>query len=120
MTTWRSPSRGREEAGVATVWAIAWIAVVMSLAWIGMLAAAVAARQHKVDGAADLVALSAAARLQRGGSACDEAAALAERNDVSLHTCAVDGTDVVVVVTDVVALPLGLDGRLESRSRAGP
>jgi len=108
------------EEGVATVLAVAWIFVITTLAWIGMLAAAATARQHKVDGAADLVAVSAAARLQRGGDPCRTAAEIAVRNDVSLQTCRVDGDDVVVAVSDELLMAFEVRRRLIGQARAGP
>lgn len=109
-----------DESGVATVWAAAWIFVVTTLAWVGMIAAAATARQHKVDGSADLVAVSAAASLQRGGDACRTAARLASSNAVVLDSCRVDGEDVVVSVTDELSLPLAIRRQLIGHARAGP
>jgi len=78
------------------------------------------ARQHHVDGAADLVALSAAARVQDGGNGCEAAAQFATSNRVTLLACDLDGDDVVVEVSTMLRLPFGIEGRLESRARAGP
>lgn len=110
----------RGEAGVATVWGIAWIFVCLSIGWLGLVATMVVASQHHVDAAAELASLSGAARLQRGGDACALADRVAADNDVEVSLCSVEGADVVVEVSDALALPFGLDGRLVARSRAGP
>ncbi|MBA3308495.1 MAG: flp pilus-assembly TadE/G-like family protein [Nocardioidaceae bacterium] len=110
----------RAEAGVATVWGVAWIFVCLSIGWLGLVAAMVVAGQHHVDAAAELASLSGAARLQRGGDACELAGVVAADNDVEVTSCAVEGSDVVVAVATSVALPFGLDGRLVAVSRAGP
>jgi secretion/DNA translocation related TadE-like protein len=118
-----STSRGRPprpDHGVATVWAAWWLLIVGFLGMIAGVAVMVAARQHQVDGAADLVAVSAAARLQRGGEPCSSAEEVAVANDVRLESCRVDAPDVVVTVTRELRLPFGLGGRLRSAARAGP
>ena len=120
MSTRTPERRHRSEIGVATVWAAAWIFVCVMLGWLSMLAAAVVAAQHHLDGAADLSSLSAAARLQRGGDACAAAARIAEANSVTLSRCAREGADVVVTVTDAIRLPFSVDGSLTSTARAGP
>lgn len=108
------------EDGIATIWAVAWIFVTATFGWVGLLAATLTAAQHHVDGAADLVSLSAAARLQHGGDACAAAGQIARDNAVVLSSCQVEGDDVVVEVSDQIRLPLGLQGRLSSMARAGP
>ncbi|MDQ3486020.1 MAG: flp pilus-assembly TadE/G-like family protein [Actinomycetota bacterium] len=110
----------RHDDGFATVWGITWVVVILSIGWVCLLAAFAVARQHHVDGAADLVALSAAARVQDGGNGCEAAAQLAASNRVTLLACDLDGDDVVVEVSTVLRLPLGIEGRLVSRARAGP
>jgi secretion/DNA translocation related TadE-like protein len=110
----------RNERGIATVWAVAWIFCCLSLGWLALLLAAGVARQHHLDGSADLVALSAAAELQKGGDPCASADILARDNKVSLDRCQVDGQDVVVTVTDTVQLPLELRARITATARAGP
>jgi secretion/DNA translocation related TadE-like protein len=112
--------RRRDDDGQATVWAIGLIAVLVSLTWTTLLLAAGVARQHHLDGAADLAALSAAEARQRGLDACRTASRLAEANRVTLSDCTVDGFDVVVSVVDHLALPVGIEVHLTSRARAGP
>lgn len=127
MASRREPPRarsgsfgGRREHGMATVWAVGWMAVCLTVAWVALVLAAAAARQHQVDGAADLVSLSAAARLQRGGDACAAAASVAGANRVVLDECQVDGTDVRVAVRAPLDLPFGIHRWVRGEARAGP
>jgi secretion/DNA translocation related TadE-like protein len=113
-------SGARNDDGMATVWGLAWVAVCLSVGWLTVLATVVAAAQHSVDGAADLAALSAAGRLQRGGDACVTARRIAADNAVALTGCEIRQSDVVVTVQGTVSLPLGLDGKLTAKARAGP
>ncbi len=116
----RSVARLRDGHGFATVWGITWIVVVLSIGWVCLLVAVAVAQQHRVDGAADLVALSGAAALQDGADGCRVAATIAAKNQVSLVACDLDGSDVLVEVSGVLRLPLGISGRLVSHARAGP
>ncbi len=110
----------RNQSGVATVWAVMWILVISSVGWLGIMVTSIAGRQHHLDGAADLVSLSAAARLQRGGDPCALAATIAAANEVSIRSCQRDGPDVIVTVETSTSLPFGLNGGLTSTARAGP
>jgi secretion/DNA translocation related TadE-like protein len=112
--------RHRDESGAATIWAVWSIVVVLSLGCVAMTVALATARQHRLDAAADLSAVSAAADLARGASPCPTAERVAAANGVALLACTVDGVDVVVSVTDRLRLPLGLVEHLVSRARAGP
>lgn len=110
-----------DEAGSATVWALVWVLLIAWLGQIGILVVGVVARQHDVDAAADLAALSAAGRLQRGGDACDAARQVAGARQVQIVRCLViEGADVHLDVRAAVALPLGLSVELRSAARAGP
>ena len=112
--------RRRYEAGYATVWGTAWIVCCLCVGWVVLVVAMTVARQHRVDGAADLVALSAATSRSRGEDACATAAYVATANRVRLSGCTVEGDDVVVEVRAAVDLPWRLDGDLLARARAGP
>lgn len=112
--------RPRADSGYATVWATAWIACCIWVGWLVLVVAFTVARSHRVDGAAELVALSAAAARADGADACGTAAAVASANRVHLSACRVEGDDVVVEVTATAPLPWQLDGRLVARARAGP
>jgi secretion/DNA translocation related TadE-like protein len=112
--------RRLDAAGIATVWAMAWMMVLATFAGIGGLLGMAAARQHQVDAAADLAALSAAARLQHGGDACAAAQHVAVANRADLTRCRVAGGDVVVAVSQRLFLPFGLHVQISGRARAGP
>jgi secretion/DNA translocation related TadE-like protein len=116
------PSRFRPggDDGIATVWGLAWLVVLLSLGWLAVMSAGVAAAQHHLDGAADLAALSGAARLQRGGDACAVARQIAAANTADLTDCRIEGNDLVVTVRGSVQLPFGLDGTMRAQARAGP
>jgi hypothetical protein len=61
----RAGSAARDD-GYATVWAVGWMLVLGLVAWAALLVSIAVARQHHLDGAADLAALSGAQALQRG------------------------------------------------------
>ncbi|MGI8700428.1 MAG: Rv3654c family TadE-like protein [Nocardioidaceae bacterium] len=108
------------DSGIATTWAVCWMAVCLTVGWIALVLAAAVARQHSVDGAADLASLSAAARLQSGGDPCAAAARVAAANGVLLSRCHVDGEDVVVTVRELLRMPFGIRRWAEGQARAGP
>jgi secretion/DNA translocation related TadE-like protein len=112
--------RARDSAGVATVWAVAWMLVLVLIGGVGLVLGFAAARQHQVDAAADLVALSAAASLQRGADPCSTAARVAAGNHVVLKRCQVTQADVVIAIRARVALPFGLHPWVSAQARAGP
>jgi len=87
---------------------------------VGLVLAFAAARQHQVDAAADLVAVSAATSLQQGGEACSVAARVASANGVGVGMCRIVGGDVIVEVRTRVRLPFGLRPWISARARAGP
>jgi secretion/DNA translocation related TadE-like protein len=103
------------------VLALGWIAVLLTVGWIAAIAGAVAAAQHRVDGAADLAALSAAQAVQSGRpDGCAVAEHVASSNGVTVRDCRRDGVDVVVTVADELDLPWSLDGAMTATARAGP
>jgi secretion/DNA translocation related TadE-like protein len=112
--------RAHHERGYATVWAVGWIAVLLLLSWVALVLAVAVAHQHRLDGAADLAALSAADALQRGQDACASANQVARANDASMTDCAIDGWDVTVHVSSRLTLPAGLAASIEAAARAGP
>jgi secretion/DNA translocation related TadE-like protein len=99
---------------------MAWMGVLASVAGLGGLLGVAVSRQHAVDGAADLVALSAAASAQRGEPGCEVARHVASANGVALAACRLVGADVVVAVREELALPFGLRVQVVGRARAGP
>lgn len=82
------------------------------------LGSAVAAR-HRVQSAADLAALAAAAALPAGVAvACARASGVIQQLGAHPIDCAADGLD--VVVTADVAVPLVRGARARAVARAGP
>ena len=77
--------------------------------------------RHRVQAAADLAALAAAARLVGGADiACAQASAIAEAMHATVADCVVDDLDVVLTVEAPVAFgALGV-GRAHAVARAGP
>lgn len=110
----------RPDRGMATMWAVCWMGVCLTVGWLAMIVAAAVAAQHHVDAAADLVSLSAAGMLQRGGDTCAAAAEVADANDVTLRSCVVHGADVVIVVSVGLELPFGMHREAVSAARSGP
>ena len=115
----RAGSAARDD-GYATVWAVGWMLVLGLVAWAALLVAMAVARQHQLDGAADLAALSGAQALQRGQDGCAEASRVAAANNAGVTACDVVGEDVLLRVADRLELPFGLDLRIQIRARAGP
>lgn len=96
---WRGPRTGQRGSGTLLV--AATILVLMLLAGCLTLIAGFIAAAHAARGAADLVALSAAAKYAEGQDACSVARRLAGSNRVRLTSCRVtgDSLDFVVAVT---------------------
>lgn len=109
------------DAGIATVWAAAGIAVVMTAVLLGLqLGTAVAAR-HRAEAAADLAALAAAGHSVHGAeAACRRADEIAAAMGGEITACELAGWDVLVEVQ--VPVPVALPGtsRATGRARAGP
>jgi secretion/DNA translocation related TadE-like protein len=113
------------ERGAASIWVLASGAVLMVFALtITARTAAVFAR-HRVEAAADLAALAAAARIGFGGDPCTSAAQVAARNHATLASCAVaqdpDGRSgtVRIRVVGKVRLPLVGTRNVAAMARAG-
>jgi secretion/DNA translocation related TadE-like protein len=98
----------------------------MALLWfVGVLAVTVGsvrAARHRVEVAADLAVLGAAARVADGGeAACQVAAAAVADAGARLSGCSVRGPIVDVSVEIGVRVPFGAgELRVASRARAGP
>ncbi|QYN23606.1 Rv3654c family TadE-like protein [Amycolatopsis sp. DSM 110486] len=105
--------------GVATVWTAIVIAALVGLAAAGCwLGAAVAAR-HRVEAAADLGALAAAAHAADGPArACDRAREVADHQGAVVIACSWHERDALVEVRAAPPVP-GLPPP-SARARAGP
>lgn len=110
----------RGERGSATVYAAIFVGFLASVALVAATVAAVFVGQRRAAAAADLAALAGAAALQRGGSGCEAAGRIAERNDVRLVGCVIDAEVLTVRVSAGVPTPLWSGIEVRSRARAGP
>jgi secretion/DNA translocation related TadE-like protein len=109
------------DRGVATVWAAMAVAVLMAMAGFGVdLGAAVVAR-HRVEAAADLAALAAAAHAVDGQPvACAHGDRVAKAMAVWLSSCRVVGQEVFVELEVHATIPLVTGGDVRGRAHAGP
>lgn len=98
--------RRRDERGAGTVLMIAAVLVAAVLAGLVLVVQGYVAAVHHARSAADLVAVSAAARQLRGHDACRAAAAVAEANAVRLRACRVRGDSFDFVVSVTVEQPV--------------
>jgi secretion/DNA translocation related TadE-like protein len=112
--------RRRTERASATLFAVAVVGVLVLVgAALGVVGAMV--RAHRLaQSAADLAALAGAEALARGADACAAATGIAEANDASVDSCAVDGFDVRLQVTVAGPHWLGQQHDLSAQARAGP
>lgn len=120
MTNPRDPEPSAADRGSATIWACAWIGLLLTIGCIASCAAVAVAAQHHLDAAADLSAISAASRLQRGGDPCAAARSVAVQNEATLANCHVVGDDVLVSVRTRLELPFNISVPIGSQARAGP
>lgn len=109
------------EAGYATVWAAAVLAVLLGLAMVGIQLGMAISTRHRVEAAADLAALAAAGHIGEGESAaCGRAAWVAERMSARLVACRVSGWEVRAELEARGAGLPALSGDVRARARAGP
>jgi secretion/DNA translocation related TadE-like protein len=113
--------RLRGDAGVATVWAAAGIAVIIGVLVFGLqLAAAITAR-HRASAAADLAALAAAGHAVWGAQvACGRAGQVATAMSATVAACELDGWEARVEVRAELSFSLLIDDAAVGRARAGP
>jgi secretion/DNA translocation related TadE-like protein len=109
------------DGGMATILAAGVIAVLMSLVVLGIHLGAAVLTRHRVSNAADLAALSAAAQLvSEADLACQRAEWVADRLEVRLTACRIQGWEAFV---EVAAQPPGwlrVFGTSSAHARAGP
>ena len=111
----------RSDAGVATVWAAAAIAVIIGVLVFGLqLASAITAR-HRASAAADLAALAAAGHAVWGTQvACGRAGQIAAAMSATLAACELDGWDARVEVRAELSFSLLIDDARGGTSARGP
>ena len=123
-------SRGRAERGVATGLVAAGLLLLAGLVAAGMVLLVLQITAHRVQGAADLVALTAAQAKNLGtGEPCAAASRAATADDVTLLDCRVGGGELAFVVTVAVrgggerilfGLPLQQQAAAHAGVPAGP
>lgn len=116
-----APDRRGREQGSASVTACCGLAALIVLTVLVVHVGAVVVARHRVQAAADLAALAAAAELGSGADAgCAAAESLGHRMNVRVDRCEVSGWDVVITAEQKV--PVGPFGERSIRAiaRAGP
>ncbi len=109
----------RDQSGAAVVAALGVVAVLLLVAGAGAGVGGLVVAQRRAQSAADLAALAAAQAVQGGEDACAAGDRIADRHEVHLIGCAVEGPEVVITVE--VELPAVFAGRsIRARARAGP
>jgi secretion/DNA translocation related TadE-like protein len=109
----------RDERGAAVPVAIGLVGVLLVITMVCVGTVALVLTHRRVQVAADLASLAAAAAIQRGVDPCSAATGIARRHRADLVACVVSGPDVVVATA--VRAPAVLGGAvLSARSRAGP
>lgn len=110
-----------DERGAATVAAAVALVALVSLTGGGVCVGAAVVARHRAQAAADLAALTAATVLVGGeGTACAQAAAVAQRMGAALTDCTAVGLDVTVRIEIAVELGRFAMGPARAAARAGP
>ncbi|HOA88642.1 MAG TPA: flp pilus-assembly TadE/G-like family protein [Propioniciclava tarda] len=118
-------SIGRRERGLATWLAAAGLVVLGGVLAAGVVALVLQTHAHRVQGAADLVAITAAQAKNLGtGEPCAAASRAAAASDVEVVACSVGGDELEFVVTVSVrggnrAVLLGFPVSAEASAHAG-
>ncbi len=95
-----------DERGSGTVLVAGAVIVLMAVVGAILLVGGYLVAANHARGAADLVVLSAAARVAQRGDGCAAATSVAQRNGVRLVRCAVRGDSLDFVVTVTVRRPV--------------
>jgi secretion/DNA translocation related TadE-like protein len=113
------------ERGSATVWVLGCCLLLAATGTAAVLRTDAVLARHRVEAAADLAALAAAARIGAGGAGCAAARAIATANATRLIRCSArlaphgrSGTVAVAVRRDV-RLPLVGERHVDATARAG-
>ncbi len=120
MTRWCHaivPGRRRAD-GAATVLVVAMAALLMFVMAALAAAGGLVTAQRRAQSAADLTALAGAAAFE--ADACAEALRVATANGAGLDSCAVEGSEVRVVVSVAGPAVPGRRLRVTAEARAGP
>lgn len=121
MTPERCDIDAGHDAGVATVWAAAGVAVLMAALLVGLHVAAAISARHRAESAADLAALAAAALAVQGtATSCGRADVIAAATGARVTFCALVGWKAAVEVEVDLALSLPGASVATARALAGP
>lgn len=113
-------AEGRNERGVATMWAVVLIVLLSLLSCLVVGMAGVTGARHRAETAADLAALAGAVAARDGGDACEAAATIAQANRGALVSCSVSGQVVLVSVSASTSRIWGTTWQQVGVARAGP
>jgi secretion/DNA translocation related TadE-like protein len=115
-------TRLRGDTGAGTVWVIAFMSLVWLVGIVAVTVGSVRVARHRVDAAADLAALGAAARRAEGEvAACRAAAEVVARSRARLTRCSLQGGIAEVSVVAGIRVLLGVgEKKVASWARAGP
>ena len=116
--------KARDEIGAGTVMSVTGIIVIVVVGLVIVVGVLYLAAAHRARGAADLAALSAAARVPDGGDACGAAERVADRHGAQVTECVTAGDDVewavhVLVRYAVTPLLPGLPDGVRAEAWAG-
>lgn len=105
----RVPAARGVQRGSGTALVAAVVLVLLAAAVVVLVVATFLVAADRARGAADLVALSAAAEQARAGNGCRAAAGVAELNGVGLVRCASKGDPFDFVVSVTIRQPVALN-----------
>lgn len=114
---------GHDERGAATVTMTPFLGILVLVAALLAFQGGIVVAQRKVQAAADLAALAAAAAGQRGQDACAAAQAFAAHNSARLTGCRLEGpggAEALVTVARAGPTLLGREVTVRASARAGP
>lgn len=110
----------RDERGSASILGCCIMAALITITATVLHVGAVVVVRHRLQAAADLAALAVASSLDRGSvEACVVAQTVADRMDVGVRSCRIDGWD-AVVETHAPVSPVFGDREASAIARAGP
>jgi len=117
----RDDCQDTADAGAATVWTAIAISALLALTGSLLLLGTATVTRHRAGHAADLAALAAASRYERGrDSACDVASSVVTKMGGRLGRCEWQGWDALITVRIAPDGVLRWFGVAEGRARAGP
>lgn len=109
------------DRGAATLQAAGVVLALLLLLTFGLQVGAAVLNRHRAEGAADLAALAAASRIDRGGDvACSTAQRVARGMNVSVTSCSVEGWQAWVRTRAEPDGVLAGFAPASGRARAGP